>query len=169
MIRNLAPKVLFILWALNLSGFLCAEDKSPTREGLVKLPDFRSNGVEKASEQQARAHVQSNMGTFEFTIPLPELATRGNMQYELSLRYNQQNGQETSGFGVGWELNHPFIQYDLSRGKTVRDRFPYPFLLVNGGDYRYISTTNGVHHYLPYVSSEAIKLDLYDEQHRVEF
>ena len=107
-----------------------AQDKSGTKEGLVKLP---AAGGTVAAEGSMFA-IQGNTGAVTYALPLPELPGRAGVTPALRLSYNQMNGDAASGFGSGWRLDVPAIEMssefgipyatpfaDASTGAPLRD------------------------------------------------
>src|SRR5215471_19858352 len=99
-----------LLAALGISFALApegwAQDKSGTKEGLVKLP--AAGGT--VSAEGSSFVVQGNTGAANYSVPLPELPGRAGVTPSLKLTYNQMSGDAATGFGSGWRLEVPSIE-----------------------------------------------------------
>ena len=89
-----------------------AQDKSGSKDGLVKLPS--AGGT--VSAEGSTFVVQGNTGAANFTVPLPELPARAGVKPNVTLTYNQMNGDAASGFGSGWRLDVPSIDVSSENG-----------------------------------------------------
>ncbi len=125
----------FALLTLSLLALpLEAQDKSPSRGGVVSLPG-PGGTVQK---EGSGFHLQSNTGAVNFEVPLPALPARTGLSPKLSINYNQFTGDSGSGLGVGWSLSLPTLGLDMEAGTPLRtakndkDFFTYNTLLFRG-------------------------------------
>ncbi|HYX37138.1 MAG TPA: M35 family metallo-endopeptidase [Oligoflexus sp.] len=95
-----------------------AEDKSATREGLVKLP--ASGGT--VQKDESSFDFSSSRGSASYTVPLPALPSRGGMKPSLSFVYNQNAGDGGSGLGIGWSISSSAIAFNDDLGTALKQR-----------------------------------------------
>ena len=89
-----------------------AQDKSGSRDGLIKLPS--AGGT--VSAEGSTFLVQSNTGEANYAFPLPELPGRAGVVPKLTLTYNPMSGDTATGFGSGWRLDVPSIEVSFEGG-----------------------------------------------------
>lgn len=116
-------KKIFTIYALLQLGLLSepnayCQDKSSTREGLVKLPG--SGGT--VQKDGTSFTFSSSRGTAGYTIPLPELPTRGGMRPSLTLSYSQSAGDSGSGLGIGWSISNSSIAVNDDLGTAFKSK-----------------------------------------------
>src|SRR5215831_19888717 len=73
-----------------------AQDKSGTKDGLVKLPS--AGGT--VSAEGSTFVVQGNTGAATYNVALPELPGRAGVVPSVALAYNQMSGDAATGFGL---------------------------------------------------------------------
>ncbi|MDQ3233890.1 MAG: FG-GAP-like repeat-containing protein, partial [Pseudobdellovibrionaceae bacterium] len=74
------------------------------------------------SQEASNLQVQDNKGAVNFSLPLPELPSRGPLMGSLALTYNQFQGGEGTGLGVGWSWDVPSIETNDDFGTALRGR-----------------------------------------------
>lgn len=90
-----------------------AQDKSAA--SVIQLPS--PGGT--VTREEGSFTLNSNTGSANFRLPLPELPQRGRFGPSVQLAYNQFAGDTGSGLGVGWSFSVPSIAVNDDFGTAV--------------------------------------------------
>lgn len=98
--------------------FPAAADKSGVSPNVLSLPSGPGSieGLGDAFE------VQLNSGTSSYQVPLATPPGRAGFGPKLALSYN--SGRRMSAFGLGWNLDIPFIQRRVEQGQPFYTEWP---------------------------------------------
>ncbi|HYX32140.1 MAG TPA: FG-GAP-like repeat-containing protein, partial [Oligoflexus sp.] len=103
---------------IGLGSSALAEDKSATRDGLVKLPS--SGGT--VQKDESSFDFSTSRGAVSYSIPLPQLPSRGGMKPSLAFVYNQSAGDSGSGLGIGWSVASSSISFNDDLGTAIKQK-----------------------------------------------
>lgn len=90
-----------------------AQDKSAS--SAIQLPS--AGGT--VSKEEGAFGLNMNTGSANFSLPFPELPTRGKHKPSISLNYSQFAGDNGSGMGIGWDINVPSIAMNDDLGTAI--------------------------------------------------
>jgi RHS repeat-associated protein len=90
-----------------------AQDKSAS--SVIQLPG--AGGT--VNKEEGAFGLNMNTGSANFSLPFPELPTRGKHSPSISLNYSQFAGDNGSGMGIGWDINVPSIAMNDDLGTAI--------------------------------------------------
>jgi len=90
-----------------------AQDKSAS--SVIQLPS--AGGT--VNKEEGAFGLNMNTGSANFSLPFPELPTRGKHKPSISLSYSQFAGDSGSGMGIGWDINVPSIAMNDDLGTAI--------------------------------------------------
>ena len=107
--------LLCIFFSVFSSSALAGKDKSGVSPQAISLPSGPGSieGLGESFEPQL------NSGTVSYRIPFKTLPGRAGFQPELAISYN--GGSGNTEVGLGWALNHYFIQRQTDKGLPEYD------------------------------------------------
>jgi RHS repeat-associated protein len=108
-LRSLAS----IATLLTLGTPVFAQDKSAG--SIVQLPS--AGGT--VTREEGTFGLNTNTGSANFRLPLPELPARGGFFPQITLSYNQFAGDTGSGLGIGWGFSVPAIVVNDDLGTAI--------------------------------------------------
>ncbi|MDP3896479.1 MAG: FG-GAP-like repeat-containing protein, partial [Mesorhizobium sp.] len=113
-IRQIGFKLLATSALLGLAAASAqAQDKSAS--SVVQLPS--AGGT--VTREEGSFGLNMNTGSANFSLPFPELPTRGKHLPSIKLTYSQFSGDSGSGMGIGWDLNVPSIAMNDDLGTSI--------------------------------------------------
>ena len=104
--------VAIVMSASIFGNVASAQDKSGSRDGLMKLPE--AGGT--VSKETGTFQISSNKGSSTFNLPLPPLPSRANFAPEVNVIYSQFGGDQGGGLGMGWGISVPSIEVSSEQG-----------------------------------------------------
>lgn len=90
-----------------------AQDKSAS--SVIQLPS--AGGT--VTREEGAFGLNTNTGSANFSLPLPELPARGKHLPSIRLSYSQFSGDSGSGMGIGWDINVPSVVINDDLGTAI--------------------------------------------------
>ncbi len=90
-----------------------AQDKSAS--SVIQLPT--AGGT--VTREEGAFGLNMNTGSANFSLPFPELPTRGKHAPAIKLTYSQFSGDSGSGMGIGWDISVPSIVINDDLGTAI--------------------------------------------------
>ncbi|HEV7251596.1 MAG TPA: RHS repeat-associated core domain-containing protein [Mesorhizobium sp.] len=111
--RNL--RSLFLCLAATACGPTGALAQDKSASSAIQLP--AAGGT--VTREEGAFSLSGNTGSANFTLPLPELPTRGKHAPAVKLSYSQFAGDSGGGMGIGWGINVPSINVNDDLGTAI--------------------------------------------------
>ncbi|MBS0125389.1 RHS repeat-associated core domain-containing protein [Thetidibacter halocola] len=137
-----------------------AQDKSAT--SVIQLPS--AGGT--VTQEEGTFSLNSNTGSANFVLPLPELPQRGRHGPQIQLTYNQFAGDTGGGLGVGWRFTVPTLQVNNDLGTALPGLRPdgdlFSRISYMGSRLVYLGDDTGVARYRPEFAEEHVEIIRHD-------
>lgn len=162
--RIIAPAALALMIT---AGTVQAQDKSAA--SVIDLP--QAGGT--VSREEGTFGLNTNTGSANFQMPLPELLDRGGWgPRSVALTYNQFAGDSGSGLGIGWGFSVPSITVNDDLGTAVPGQRPgggfFAGLNWQGARLVFQGVSDGTWLYRPEFAQEHVEIAYHPDPFQVQ-